>query len=276
MKTRWLICFLLMLFAGVSTARAETPVNLIAGKQVEAEAKLVVGSKLVGVYPDANGKKKNYLVEIREIKANKMLKIVWIEDGSETDDVRPDELYYIGEATATRRSRTAALPEAYRSLDKNGDGQIGLYEWDRAKFAEFRKLDKNGDGFLTPQELGSTSGGAMATSGTPPKEGDPKNATANAPKMAPANLTEYKDKLKETLTFTLTGKADAGAVIGTGPYALDSNLAAVAVHAGVLKNGATGQITVSIIAPVERFAGSTMNEVTSVERNEAGPAFTIK
>lgn len=45
------------------------------------------------------------------------------------------------------------LPAEYQAQDKNGDGQIGLYEWDRAKYAEFAKLDKNGDGFLTPAEL---------------------------------------------------------------------------------------------------------------------------
>jgi Ca2+-binding EF-hand superfamily protein len=45
------------------------------------------------------------------------------------------------------------LPAEYVARDKNGDGQIGLYEWDRRKFAEFAKLDKNGDGFLTPAEL---------------------------------------------------------------------------------------------------------------------------
>lgn len=45
------------------------------------------------------------------------------------------------------------LPAEYASRDKNGDGQIGLYEWDRKKFAEFIKLDKNGDGFLTAVEL---------------------------------------------------------------------------------------------------------------------------
>ena len=47
-----------------------------------------------------------------------------------------------------------SLPAEYQARDKNGDGQIGLYEWDRAKYTEFAKLDKNGDGFLTPAELG--------------------------------------------------------------------------------------------------------------------------
>lgn len=78
--------------------------------------------------------------------------------------------------TGTRRgtsgkSRFAPrLPTDYQTRDKNGDGQIGLYEWDRAKYAEFAKLDKNGDGFLTATELviktvtkvaGSPIGGRM-------------------------------------------------------------------------------------------------------------------
>lgn len=45
------------------------------------------------------------------------------------------------------------LPEKYRTLDKNGDRQIGMYEWDRGNLAEFRKFDLNDDGFLTPPEL---------------------------------------------------------------------------------------------------------------------------
>lgn len=86
------------------------------------------------------------------------------------------------------------LPAEYVSRDKNGDGQIGLYEWDRKKFAEFTKLDKNGDGFLTAVELlpkgvmkafysktparaGSPAGGPVA--GIP--AGTPGTSVAGAP-----------------------------------------------------------------------------------------------
>lgn len=50
-------------------------------------------------------------------------------------------------------SYVPGLPAEYSARDKNGDGQIALYEWDRKKLSEFTKLDKNGDGFLTPAEL---------------------------------------------------------------------------------------------------------------------------
>jgi hypothetical protein len=52
---------------------------------------------------------------------------------------------------------TAELPSQYRSLDKDKDGQIGVYEWPRDDLDTFQKLDRNRDGFLTPVEL---AGGA--------------------------------------------------------------------------------------------------------------------
>lgn len=78
------------------------------------------------------------------------------------------------------KSRFApALPAEYKARDKNGDGQIGLYEWDRAKYAEFMKLDKNGDGFLTAAELLAKStpsirrGDSVSTVAKPSKTPEP-------------------------------------------------------------------------------------------------------
>lgn len=67
--------------------------------------------------------------------------------GLATDVVRRKE-----EERQSRRINLK-LPGHYRELDKDNDGQIGLYEWDRSRRAEFRGLDRNGDGFLTPREL---------------------------------------------------------------------------------------------------------------------------
>lgn len=65
--------------------------------------------------------------------------------------------------TSTRSSRPPSdgrpyraledLPQSYRPYDKDGDGQIGLYEWPKDRIREFLSLDKNDDGFLTINEL---------------------------------------------------------------------------------------------------------------------------
>jgi hypothetical protein len=52
-----------------------------------------------------------------------------------------------------RWQKPVKLPEQYRTKDKDSDGQIGMYEWDRRDYATFRKLDLNHDGFLTAEEL---------------------------------------------------------------------------------------------------------------------------
>jgi hypothetical protein len=47
------------------------------------------------------------------------------------------------------------LPDWFRQLDKDGDGQIGLYEWRAGgrSLEEFARIDRNDDGFLTPEEV---------------------------------------------------------------------------------------------------------------------------
>ncbi len=52
-----------------------------------------------------------------------------------------------------RWQKPLKLPDQYRSKDKDNDGQIGMYEWDKRDYATFRKLDLNHDGFLTAEEL---------------------------------------------------------------------------------------------------------------------------
>ena len=45
------------------------------------------------------------------------------------------------------------LPDWFAVADRNQDGQVGLYEWDRSRFEEFAKWDLNGDGLLEPREV---------------------------------------------------------------------------------------------------------------------------
>lgn len=48
---------------------------------------------------------------------------------------------------------TMDLPRAFQAIDINGDDQISLFEWDRAKYADFQTADRNGDGILTAKEI---------------------------------------------------------------------------------------------------------------------------
>ena len=100
--------------------------------------------------------------------------------------------------TGTRRgssgkSRFApTLPSEYLARDKNGDGQIGLYEWDRAKYAEFAKLDKNGDGFLTAAELLSKNSPSVK------RGGSPSPSTTLSANQIPTELDPIESEARET------------------------------------------------------------------------------
>lgn len=78
----------------------------------------------------------------------------------------------------------------------------------------------------------------------------------------PGTLTSYRDLVGETLTFEVTGDGSAS-VWGTDIYTDDSNLAAAAVHAGVLEEGETGLVEVTILPGEDSYTGSTQNDVTS-------------
>lgn len=257
----------LVLLSGVVSAKDTSSSNLIAGKQVEKDDKLKKGDKLVGIW-----EKKNYPVEILEVKRRGKLKINW--GGEEYDDIDATSLYYVGDATPTRRAGVSPLPENYRQYDKNGDGQIVMSEWDRTKYAQFKLLDKNHDGFLTPEELiGKKSSTIASSKGT--KEGDEKETKEAEAVDNPGTLVNYGEKIDETFVFKVTGKA-GGDVWGTGPYSTGSDLAAVAVHAGILEEGASGKVKVTIVKAPESFKASKANGVESHELEESSPGFTIK
>lgn len=78
----------------------------------------------------------------------------------------------------------------------------------------------------------------------------------------PGTLTYYRDQVGETFTFEVTGDASAG-IWGTDIYTDDSSLAAAAVHAGVLEDGETGLVEVTIFPGEESYTGSIQNDVTS-------------
>jgi len=75
----------------------------------------------------------------------------WTREEDDKPKVIPEEkrvVYRIG-------SMPKDLPAWYVELDKDKDGQVGLYEWKAAgkDLKEFLAMDANGDGFVTVEEI---------------------------------------------------------------------------------------------------------------------------
>jgi hypothetical protein len=79
---------------------------------------------------------------------------------------------------------------------------------------------------------------------------------------APSNLVGYRNKTGQSFQFALTGST-RGAVWGTDIYSDDSDVATAAVHAGVLRAGESGTVTVTLLGGQKSFTASTRNGVSS-------------
>jgi hypothetical protein len=90
----------------------------------------------------------------------------------------------------------------------------------------------------------------------------------------PGNLTSVQQQVGKRFVFRVTGAAGGG-VWGTDVYTSDSELAAAAVHAGVLRPGQAGLVRVKIVASPGAFAGSTRNGITSAPYTGPWGAYQI-
>jgi hypothetical protein len=82
------------------------------------------------------------------------------------------------------------------------------------------------------------------------------------PTLAPDSLRMYRAYIGRTLSFEVTG-AVGGPVWGTDVYTLDSNLAAAAVHAGVVLPGERKLVQVAIVPGQADYKGSERHGVRS-------------
>ncbi len=80
--------------------------------------------------------------------------------------------------------------------------------------------------------------------------------------LSAGEMQAHRDKVGQTLTREVTGRT-TGNVWGTDVYTDDSDLGTAAVHAGVLKDGETGTVQVTVLPGQQSYPGSTRNGVTS-------------
>jgi hypothetical protein len=83
---------------------------------------------------------------------------------------------------------------------------------------------------------------------------------------APANLMAYQNQFGKEMAFAITGHpggGQGGGVWGTDIYTLDSNVAAAAVHAGIVQPGQLAAVRVRIVQSPPQFVGSFRNGIGS-------------
>ena len=102
------------------------------------------------------------------------------------------------------------------------------------------------------------------------------NVAAAGPRLdaAPA-FSSLRGKAGEVLYISLTGST-AGVVWGSDVYTDDSALPAAAVHAGVLKDGESGVVRITIAPADDVYTGSIRNGVETQNYGEWGGSFRIE
>lgn len=91
----------------------------------------------------------------------------------------------------------------------------------------------------------------------------------------PGALTTYRGQNGRQLTFDVVG-SDQGTIWGDGVYTDDSAVATVAVHAGLLKVGERGFVTVTLEPGRDSYPGSTKNGITSQPYGAWDGSYEIK
>ncbi len=91
---------------------------------------------------------------------------------------------------------------------------------------------------------------------------------------APASPSEWRGRAGDSYVIELTGRT-GGSIWGSGTYTDDSDLATAAVHAGLLRNGETGLVRVTIVAALSSYMGSSRNGVTTSSYGPWGGAYTL-
>ena len=81
----------------------------------------------------------------------------------------------------------------------------------------------------------------------------------------PGSMWSYEKHVGQSFEFQVTGSTSGGSIWGTGTYTGDSQLPVAAVHAGVLRDGESGVVKVTILAGDSRYLGSSRNGISSYD-----------
>jgi hypothetical protein len=110
--------------------------------------------------------------------------------------------------------------------------------------------------------VSSASAQTSQRSGT--KLGGPAVAVADAVvEPDPGSLFNYTGAVGQTLKFNVVGSI-IGAIWGDGIYTSDSALAVAVVHAGALKVGQAGIVTVEIVPGLDSYESVSRNGIASI------------
>lgn len=90
----------------------------------------------------------------------------------------------------------------------------------------------------------------------------------------PGTLIGFKESVGKTLLLKVSGAA-AGSVWGRNPYTADSLVGRAAVHAGVLRPGEEGVVSVTVLPGQKTYLGSVANGVTTGRWGAYGLSYRI-
>lgn len=107
----------------------------------------------------------------------------------------------------------------------------------------------------------SSSSKSSTLAPAPKKESEPEVKITPTPRT----MGEYRGKIGNVYSFRITGKTNGRVWGGDNlTYTDDSDLATAAVHAGILKSGQTGVVTVMILDGRSSYQSISRNGVISV------------
>lgn len=88
-------------------------------------------------------------------------------------------------------------------------------------------------------------------------------------------IRRLESRINESFYMEATGSIH-GSIWGTDVYTSDSSLDVACVHAGVLQEGETGVVKVTMLKPPAAFSGTTRNGVTTRSYGSYGGAYKVE